>query len=197
MKRFLPLPALLAALISLGAYATGIAVPPPPAAKSLSGAEKINYGDIDFFLANGWWYRLYNKMYEPVAPPVGIEVGTLPAAAKAVKADGRDYRLLNGVYYLRDGKHYTVVEAPRSQPMGKDDPAAHPDAPLYITPRNGQSREQQATDRAACEAWTVRVYGFDPGKAHRELKPAELDRKRGEYRRGLMSCMDGHGYSLM
>jgi hypothetical protein len=199
-RLFAHLAALLLVLPALAAMpaapANGPRVP-PSVAQLPADAVRINYCDVDFFFSGGWWYRLYNKRYEPVSPSVGIEIDKLPAEASTVTANGSTYRLLNGVYYQRDGKRYSVVEAPRAKPFGPDDPASHPEAPLYITPRNGQSRDRQAQDHTACDAWAVRINGYDPQRPNRKLSADEQQRKRGEHRRSVMACMDGRGYSAM
>ncbi|WP_374358320.1 DUF6515 family protein [Chitinimonas sp.] len=206
MRASLILTALLAiSFASVNALAAGaapaaapVAKAPPPVSKLPADAQRITYCDVDFYWSGGWWYRLYSdKQYQPVSPSVGLYVDSLPATAQTVSVNGVEYRLLNGVYYRAEGKRFTVVEAPRAKPFGADDPASRPDDPVYITPRNGQSRERQAQDRGECDAWSIRVNKFDPNGIHKDLSPEQLKMRRGEHRRALMACLNGRGYTLM
>ena len=58
---------------------------------------------------------------------------------------------------------------------------------VYAYPKNGQSDEQQATDRYECHKWAVAQSGFDPTQTSRATgNPTD-------YRRAMAACLDGRG----
>ena len=63
---------------------------------------------------------------------------------------------------------------------------------VTITPKNGQTQQQQWSDRYACHDWAVTQSGFDPTR-----KDASTDQThRDQYRRALSACLEGRGYSV-
>ena len=63
---------------------------------------------------------------------------------------------------------------------------------VTITPKNGQTQQQQWNDRYACHDWAVTQSGFDPTR-----KDASADQThRDDYRRALSACLEGRGYSV-
>jgi hypothetical protein len=56
---------------------------------------------------------------------------------------------------------------------------------LFAYPKNGQSDEQQSTDRAECGRWAGSQTGSDGSAA------GNMD-----YRRALTACLQGRGYSV-
>ncbi|MDB6044609.1 MAG: hypothetical protein JWM63_3160 [Gammaproteobacteria bacterium] len=70
--------------------------------------------------------------------------------------------------------------------------AEHP----YISPKNGQSQEQQWADRYACHSWAKSQSGFDPTKKLTEVPPSENASSREQYRRAMTACLDARGYSV-
>jgi hypothetical protein len=63
---------------------------------------------------------------------------------------------------------------------------------VTITPKNGQSQQQEWTDRYACHDWAVTQSGFDPTR-----KGAATDQShRDQYRRALSACLEGRGYAV-
>lgn len=63
---------------------------------------------------------------------------------------------------------------------------------VTITPKNGQTQQQQWSDRYACHDWAVTQSGFDPTR-----KDATADQShRDAYRRALSACLEGRGYSV-
>jgi hypothetical protein len=83
-----------------------------------------------------------------------------------------------------------VAAAPAAAP-----PAAVPtseDTSVYIYPRNGQSAQQQATDRDECHRWAQQQTGFDPSN------PGSASTTGGtaaSYHRAMLACLDARGYS--
>jgi opacity protein-like surface antigen len=70
--------------------------------------------------------------------------------------------------------------------------AEHP----YIYPKNGQTQQQQWTDRYACHNWAKTQSGFDPTRRATEVPPQENASTREEYRRAMAACLEARGYSV-
>jgi hypothetical protein len=60
---------------------------------------------------------------------------------------------------------------------------------VYAYPKDGQSDEQQSTDRYECHKWAVAQSGFDPTQTSRASGNST------DYRRAMTACLDGRGYS--
>jgi hypothetical protein len=68
---------------------------------------------------------------------------------------------------------------------------------LIAYPKNGQTTEQQATDKAQCGAWAAAQSGFDPTQAAAtQGTAAGSTTKRSDYMRAQAACLDGRGYSV-
>jgi opacity protein-like surface antigen len=61
---------------------------------------------------------------------------------------------------------------------------------LYVSPKNGQTADQQAADRYACYTWAVKESNFDPSAQGGGSEGLET------YRRAMTACLDGRGYSV-
>ena len=68
----------------------------------------------------------------------------------------------------------------------------HSAADLIAYPKNGQSQEQQGTDRYQCHRWSVDKTGFDPT----QVASAPAPDKRADYIRAQAACLEGRGYSV-
>jgi hypothetical protein len=69
-------------------------------------------------------------------------------------------------------------------PVAAPPPPAPPAAQVgfYMYPKNGQSAQQQATDQHECEQWaTQQAHGATTGS---------------DFRRAMVACIDGRGYSV-
>ncbi len=53
-------------------------------------------------------------------------------------------------------------------------------AQIFMYPKNGQTADQQATDKRECQQW-----------AASQADPSHVD----DYRRAMMACVEGRGYS--
>src|SRR5215471_6671450 len=62
---------------------------------------------------------------------------------------------------------------------------------LTLTPKNGQSQQQQWTDRYECHQWAVNQSGFDPTR-----KTAPGGSGVEQYQRALSACLEGRGYTV-
>jgi hypothetical protein len=105
------------------------------------------------------------------------------------------YYYANDTYYVwvPDQNSYEVVEPPdgiespdATQPLVSDE--------LFIYPKNGQSDQQQQTDRYECHRWAVTQSGFDPTIAGGGVPPESAVEKRNAYFKAQAVCLEGRGY---
>jgi opacity protein-like surface antigen len=106
--------------------------------------------------------------------------------------------------YLGPALVFSMVSVPAlAQYMATPPPApssaasAERSGNLTITAKNGQTQEQQWTDRYDCHRWAKDQSGFDPTvQPPRELPPNEISSRRDQYRRAFTACLEGRGYSV-
>jgi hypothetical protein len=133
------------------------------------------------FCATYWWnsvpYYYYNDVYYTYDPSAsGYVVTTPPPALDSDTSSGGG-----------DGAGPAAAE--QAPPAGY--PANAPTAPpvngdgLFAYPKNGQSDQQQSTDRTECGQWAGAQTGADASAA------GSMD-----YRRALTACLQGRGYSV-
>ena len=65
-----------------------------------------------------------------------------------------------------------------------------------LDPKNGQSPQQQASDRYACHSWAKNQTGFDPTRPGGGVAQSEEASRRAEYRRAISACLEGRGYTV-
>jgi hypothetical protein len=102
-------------------------------------------------------------------------------------------------YYYWDDAYYTwdadengyVATDPPPAVEGADSSSDSGSAAIYAYPRNGQTAEQLSTDRYQCHQWAVGETGFDPTSG---AAPSAAS-SPADYRRAMIACMDGKGYS--
>jgi hypothetical protein len=117
------------------------------------------YGGIPYYYANDVYYT-YDPSYEgyiatdppPVADPYGAGAGT---------GGG-------------------VGAAPSAGPAPGDGGAAA--GQIFMYPKNGQSAEQQATDKTECQQWAAQQAG-------------QVAQNGSDYQRAMAACVEGRGYS--
>jgi hypothetical protein len=56
-------------------------------------------------------------------------------------------------------------------------------ARIFMYPKNGQSADQQSTDRRECQQWAAQQAGSDGAQAP-------------DYQRAMAACIEGRGYSV-
>ena len=99
---------------------------------------------------------------------------------------------------------FAVSVPAMAQYMSTPPPAQTPAAPsaarsdhLTITAKNGQTQEQQWTDRYECHRWAKDQSGFDPTiQPPRDITPNEITSRRDQYRRAFTACLEGRGYAV-
>jgi len=121
----------------------------------------------------------------------------LPLAYATYWYGGIPYYYANDVYYTwnPDYDGYTATDPPpvTDSSAGADGSAAPPpgagDVPagpaagqIFMYPKNGQSDEQQSIDKRECQQWAASQASGGAGNGN-------------DYRRAMMACIEGRGYS--
>jgi hypothetical protein len=149
-----------------------------------------------YWFNNGNWYNWHGGHWIVCPAPIGLFVPFLPPFYTTFWWYGVPYYYANDTYYWWDDtqQEYEVV----TPPEGIQAPAAT-QAPtidrLFIYPKNGQSSAQQAKDQYECHQWAVQQSGFDPSLPGASTSSGD-PRKRDEYLRAQVSCLEGRGYSV-
>jgi hypothetical protein len=114
------------------------------------------WGGVPYYYANDVYYT-YNPSYEGYVatdPPPVADSGAAPS---------------------------TDAGAPSGGPgPGPGDGAAA--GQIFMYPKNGQSAEQQATDKAECQQWAQQQAG-------------QVAQNGSDYMRAMTACVEGRGYS--
>ena len=164
------------------------ALPPAP--------YTVRWHNASYYFHDGAWYRPYHSHFVVVAAPVGLFVPVLPPFYTRVWVRGAPYYYANETYYTwrpeRNG--YVVVEPPAEDTVATTAPDSEGD--MYIYPKDGQSPQQEATDRYECNRWAEGQTGFDPTRPAGGVAPDQTSAKRNEYHRAMATCLDGRGYSV-
>ncbi len=138
----------------------------------------------------GFWPRAYYGVGFSWFLPV------LPLAYATYWYSGIPYYYANDVYYTWNPDYSGYVA---TDPPPVVDSSALPDgaapstgpAPgdggeaagqIFMYPKNGQSAEQQATDKAECQQWAAQQAG-------------EVAQNPSDYQRAMAACVEGRGYS--
>jgi hypothetical protein len=129
------------------------------------------YGGVPYYYANDVYYT-YNPGYDGYVatdpPPVGDASGN----------DGSAGGAPNGAEVQGDAQ---VQSAPVAGAGAGDQGGAVP-GQIFMYPKNGQSAEQQATDKAACQQWAAQQAG-------------QVAQNGSDYQRAMSACVEGRGYS--
>ncbi len=160
------------------------------------GRYYIPYHGGGYYFHGGAWYRPYGPRFVVVAPPIGIGIGFLPPYYSTVWFGGVPYYYADNTYYLwRPERHEYVVSAPPADAAPAT--VAPPIGPeLYAYPKNGQSAQQQSSDRYECHKWASSQSGFDPTQPLGGVSSTDADGRRADYQRAEKTCLEGRGYSV-
>jgi hypothetical protein len=159
------------------------------------GAVSLHYGGSPYYFHGGIWYRPYGYHYAVVAPPFGLVVPFLPPFYTTIWVHGAPYYYANDVYYAwhSDEHGYVVTRPPNEAEVSTD---AHVNNDLFIYPKNGQSEQQQSTDRFECHSWANKETSYDPSLPGGGVQDKEANDKRASYFRAMTACLEGRGYSV-
>ena len=169
--------------------------------------DRVVVGGGRFYYSAGVWYAPRGPGWVVVGPPVGVFIPVLPIGYTTVYFGGVPYYYANDAYYqwVPDQNQYEVVAPPG------DESAAQLDAPpppagaapppsvggdLFVYPKNGQSDQQQATDKFECHQWAHQQSGFDPTVSGGGVPPEQNASAHGAYNRAMIACLEGRGYSV-
>jgi hypothetical protein len=83
-------------------------------------------------------------------------------------------------------------QGPQQGPQGAQGAGA-PYLGIMAYPRNGQSEQQQSTDKFQCHTWAKGQTGFDPTSQSSAGAPAGA---RSTYDRAMAACLDARGYTV-
>ena len=172
----------------------------------------VTHAGVHYYYSGGVWYAPRGPYFVVVGPPVGVFVPVLPPYYTTVWFGGAPLYYANDTYYQYDGPQgYEVVEPPADPsaavqgPQGPAYPGAPPPAPggahpegedLFVYPQNGQSPDQQATDRYECHSWAASQTSFDPTQPGGGVDPDQTVTKGADYKRAMRACLEGRGYSV-
>ena len=153
-------------------------------------------GGAAFYYSSGVWYAPRGPSFVVVAAPVGVFVPVLPPYYTTVWVGGAPYYYADDTYYTwrADENGYEVVD-PMTDPNVASTQAP-PSDDLFIYPQNGQSQEQQSSDRYECHKWANSQTDYDPTQAAGGVAPEQAFGKRADYQRAMRACLEGRGYSV-
>jgi hypothetical protein len=160
------------------------------------GSVTATFRGGSYYYQGGVWYQPMGGRFFVVAPPIGIVVPILPPFYTTVWFGGAPYYYANDTYYVwsADQQGYVVSDAPQDPDSATTQPPGAED--LFIYPKNGQSDQQQATDRYECHAWAREQTGFDPTQPLGGVDQGQVDASRAQYQRAEGACLEGRGYTV-
>jgi hypothetical protein len=137
------------------------------------------YGGIPYYYADDVYYT-YNPDYDgyvatdppPVADPNGAGAGAAPNAPPPGSAQPDSAPPPDA----GQGANPGPSQAPNYNYGGA---AA---GQIFMYPKNGQSAQQQATDKAECQQWAAQQAG-------------QVAQNGSDYQRAMAACVEGRGYS--
>jgi hypothetical protein len=161
----------------------------------------------------GFWPAAYYGWSYP------LFLGFLPAVYATYWWGGIPYYYVDNVYYTwnaadngyvaadpppaADGYSDDVNAAAAAGPAGGNAAAdnAPPDVAqgaqsnlgIIAYPRNGQSEQQQSTDKFQCHTWAKGQAGFDPSSQSSSNASASA---RSAYGRAMSACLEARGYTV-
>jgi hypothetical protein len=163
------------------------------------GYRPYYYRGRPYYFHDGVWFEPRAGGFFIIRPPVGLQVSVPPPYFTPVWIGGVPYHYADDTFYrwVPSMNAYQVV----GRPAGADAPESPPltdttASTSFVYPRNGQSPEQQATDRYECHTWSRGETGFDPTQAGGNVMPDDNTSRRNEYQRAMDACLEGRGYSV-
>jgi hypothetical protein len=144
----------------------------------------------------GFWPRAYYGLGFSWFLPI------LPLAYSTYWWGGVPYYYANDVYYTYNPSYdgYVATDPPPVSDSGAGAEGAAPNAgpapnggpvpgdggaaagQIFMYPKNGQSAEQQASDKAECQQWAAQQAG-------------QVAQNGSDYQRAMTACVEGRGYS--
>lgn len=146
----------------------------------------------DYYYFGGNFFHRPHGNYEVIRAPMGVRVPYLPPGYVSFYIGPSRYFYVNYTYYLWDDHHkdYVVVREPRGASDAVVEAATQSFSEIYAYPAQGQSAEQQDRDYYDCHVWSVDESGYDP------TLEGQNTYKSRDYRRAMIACLEGRGYSV-
>ena len=159
------------------------------------GAYEVHHRGDAYWYHGGEWYRPHGNVSIVVGAPIGAFVPVLPPYYSTVWWAGAPYYYADDTYYSWNSgvNEYEVIDPPAGIDAGGVTTAPQSDS-VFIYPKNGQSQDQQDTDRYECHRFAVVQTGYDPTAASAAQEPSSS--KRSDYLRAQAACLEGRGYSV-
>ncbi len=156
------------------------------------GYHTVPHRGRRFYHHHGVWYRRSGARFVVILPPVGVTIPVLPPFHTTVWIGNVPYYYANGMYYiwLPAKRVYMATNPPAESEVEEE--SEKPDK-LFVYPKKGQSKEQQATDRYKCYRWSVDQTGFDPTRSGGNVPEAQYYSKRSDYHRAMKACLEARG----
>ena len=170
----------------------------PPAGFSLrrlpESAVVVRHSGMSYYFNDGIWYRHHGVNFSVVVPPIGLVVPVLPPFFSTVWFGGVPYYYANDTYYVSTATHDGYVVS--TPPNGQTPKVLEQTDTLFVYPKNGQSKEQQATDRYECYRWAADQTGFDITQPLGGVNAAVVESREAAYQRAERACLEARGYSV-
>jgi hypothetical protein len=127
----------------------------------------------------------------------GLFFDALPLYYSTYWWGGVPYYYANDNFYQWDGSvgQYQTVRAPQGLASQVATQGSE-NLNLFAYPKNGQTTEQQATDRVECQQWATGQTGIDSPPAGSTAAITLPAAKRQDYLRAQAACLQGRGYSV-
>jgi hypothetical protein len=127
----------------------------------------------------------------------GLFFDALPLYYSTYWWGGVPYYYANDNFYQWDGSvgQYQTVRAPQGLASQVATQGSE-NLNLFAYPKNGQTTEQQATDRVECQQWATGQTGIDSAPAGSTAAITLPAAKRQDYLRAQAACLQGRGYSV-
>jgi hypothetical protein len=155
------------------------------------GRYGYGWGYRGGYWGGGYWWGPWGWGWGGLG--LGLYFATLPYYYSTYWYSGVPYYYAGNTYYVYDGTagQYRTVAPPLGPP---DEAGAGAQAPseLISYPKNGQSPDQQATDKYECYKWAVSQLGYDPTTAGGGTVRRDLT----DYNRAQTACLEARGYSV-
>jgi hypothetical protein len=145
-------------------------------------------GTADAWGGRGYWHRGPNGWV------VGTALGLAAAGTYLALTTPRyvyPYPYYPGPVYAAPPVYGAPVYPAASVYATPPAPSA-PSPDIIAYPSKGQSTQQQAYDRAACQQWAANQSGFDPAQASQWTTSAQTE----SYQRAMGACLMGRGYAI-
>jgi hypothetical protein len=159
------------------------------------GFISLTISGLIYYYASGNYYKSDGGYYVVVQPPIGALIPVPPPGYKIIYIDSHPYYLSGGVYYIWDNvqRGYRVVQPPEVVYETKAELPETLESSLniFVYPREGQTKNEQANDRYECHLWAVGETDFDPT---REQSSSEIE--RDDYRRAITACLEARDYTV-